>query len=89
MTQQGPEESLLLHGESEKIEAINQSFSPSQQTLRCSLVVISVAFLLASFKIYEDKGNLDPTQVRSFIVITTALALVLGLCFFVGPSFHI
>lgn len=84
MAQQEPEDTFLLHDRSQEIEAIKRSFSPSQQTLRWFLVVVSVTFHLASFKIYEDKDNLDSTQVRSFNVITTVLALVLGLCFFVS-----
>lgn len=46
---------------------------------------IFVAFVLATFKVYEDKGIITSAQKVRFNAVTTALSLGLGLNFFVSP----
>ena len=58
-------------------------FSFYQQILRLSLTILCVVFLLASLKIYQDKGNLTSTEVNTFNAISSCLALLIGLSFFV------
>ena len=66
---------------------IKASFSLRQQASRWLLSILCVAFLFASLKIYQDKGNLTPTQLDTFVALFTALPLLLGLAFFVSPIF--
>ncbi len=65
---------------------VKKSFSLVQQLSRWFLSVLCVAFLLASFGIYQNKGNLTSTQVNNFDAITTVLPLLLGLSFFVSVT---
>ena len=64
-------------------DTVKRSFSLYQQFLRLSLSILCVVFLLASLKIYQDIGNLTPTQVNTFYAISDSLALLLSLSFFV------
>lgn len=67
-------------------------FNSSQQTwrlffpqfLRWLITVFFVAFLLATLKIYQDKGNFSRQQKHIFNTIITALSLGLGINFFEG-----
>ena len=69
-----------------------QLFNSSQQTRKLFLsqsirwigTLIFVAFMLATLKIYHDKGNFSHDQKYTFNTIVTALSLGLGLNFFVG-----
>ena len=78
------EQRLLLDSNAEFVNDVKKSFSLFQQFSRWFLSVLCVALLLASFRIYQNKGNLTSTQVDSFNAITTVLPLLLGLSFFVS-----
>lgn len=51
---------------------------------RCLATTIFIAFILATFKIYENKKNFTSRQKTNFNIIVTALSLCLGLNFFVS-----
>lgn len=65
-------------------------FSSTQQTwrlffpqfIRWIITVIIVIFMLATLKLYENKGNFSLGQKHAFNTIITALSLGLGLNFF-------
>ncbi len=78
------EQRLLQDSNAEFVDDVKRSFSLVQQFSRWFLSVLCVALLLASFSIYQNKGNLTSTQVNSFDAITTVLPLLLGLSFFVS-----
>ena len=69
-----------------------QIFNSSQQTRKLFLsqsirwigTLIFVAFMLATLKVYQDKGNFSHDQKYAFNTIVTALSLGLGLNFFVS-----
>lgn len=54
------------------------------QVWRWFVTAAFVAIILATFKIYENKGNFTSAQKTNYYVITTALVLGLGLNFFVS-----
>lgn len=56
--------------------------------VRCLVTAIFVAFLLATLKIYQNKGYFASRQKINFNVIITALSLCLGLNFFVSHLAH-
>lgn len=56
--------------------------------IRCLATIVLIASLLATLKIYENKGNFTSHQKSNFNVIITALSLCLGLNFFVSHNFH-
>lgn len=76
------EQPLLLDSNAQYKHEVQQSFTRVQQFSRWFLSVLCVAFLLASLAIYQTKGILTSTQVKTFNAITTTLGLVLNLCFF-------
>jgi hypothetical protein len=88
MAMQEPRQPLLLESNARDID-VKRSFSLVQQFSRWLLSAVCVASLLASFKVYQVKGNLTSTQVTNFNAISTALALALGLCFFVSRPVEI
>ena len=57
-----------------------------RQSARWLVTVIFVSFVAITFKIYEKKGNVPPTQKSTFNAIITALILGLGLNFFVSHN---
>lgn len=57
--------------------------------VRCFVTAIFIAFVLATFKIYQTKGNFTSHQKTNFNVIVTALSLCLGLNFFVSHKTHV
>lgn len=69
-------------------------FQSSQQTRTLLLkgsvrwlgTAIFIVFVLVTLKIYESKGNITSTQEVNSNAISTALALGLGLNFFVSDS---
>ena len=80
------EQPLLLDSNAQYKHEVQQSFTRVQQFSRWFLSVLCVAFLLASLAIYQTKGILTSTQVKTFNAITTTLGLVLNLCFFVSMT---
>lgn len=54
--------------------------------VRCLATIALIAFVLATLKIYQNKGNFTSHQKTSFNVIITALGLCLGLNFFVSHT---
>lgn len=56
--------------------------------VRCLATIVLIASLLATLKIYQNKGNFTSHQKTNFNVIITALSLCLGLNFFVSHKFH-
>ena len=68
----------------EGADAVKQSFSLLQQSLRWVLSILCITFLLASLKIYQDLGNLNPTQINVYNAISGALQILLSLSFFVS-----
>lgn len=56
--------------------------------VRCLATIVLIASLLATLKIYQNKGNFTSHQKTNFNVIITALSLCLGLNFFVSHIFH-
>ncbi|MCJ1268370.1 hypothetical protein MMC22_008258 [Lobaria immixta] len=76
------EQPLLQDSNAQYKHEVQQSFTRVQQFSRWFLSVLCVAFLLASLAIYQTKGILTSTQVKTFNAITTTLGLVLNLCFF-------
>lgn len=71
-----------------------QLFNSSQQTRKLFLsqsvrwigTLIFVAFMVATLKVYQDKGNFSHDQKYAFNTIVTGLSLGLGLNFFVGQN---
>lgn len=57
--------------------------------VRCLITAIFVAFLLATLKLYENKGYFTSRQKINFNVIITVLSLCLGLNFFVSNIAHV
>lgn len=56
--------------------------------VRCLATTVFIAFVLATLKIYQKKGNFTSHQKTNFNVIITALSLCLGLNFFVSHKFY-
>lgn len=56
--------------------------------VRCLATIVLIAFLLATLKIYQNKGNFTSHQKTNFNIIITALSLCLGLNFFVSHKLH-
>ena len=86
---QNMERPLLAEADTHFGSEVRQSFSFFQQAFRWCLSLLCIAFLLATFRIHENKGNLTPRQAKTYNVITTALGLLLGLSFFVSLSFKV
>lgn len=55
--------------------------------VRCLATTVFIAFVLATLKIYQKKGNFTSHQKTNFNIIITALSLCLGLNFFVSHKF--
>ena len=75
-------------------EANSRPFSSAKQTrsLLRHLVwrwlgtVVLLILILATFEIYESKGNFPSGQKITYNVVITGLSLILGLNFFVSPD---
>jgi hypothetical protein len=61
----------------------------AKQIFRWLATVIIIAFVLATFRIYERKGPITSAQKVTFNIIQTALSLALGLNFFVSHHVHL
>ena len=62
--------------------------TPIIQAIWWLVTVIFCAFILATIRIYEQKGNFTNGQKHSFNTIITGLILALGLNFFVRHRFR-
>lgn len=88
---QGPDDNVSSNNPIPPIEPTNKAHSSRfNLVLFCKTFVrwlattIFIAFVLATLKIYQDKGNFTSHQKANFNVIITALSLCLGLNFFVS-----
>jgi hypothetical protein len=57
-------------------------------SFRWVLTVIFICLVVATVKIYQDKGVITRTQKNTFNMITVALSLGLGINFFVSQGAH-
>lgn len=55
---------------------------------RWLVTTIFIAFVFATLKIYQNKGNFSARQKTNFNVTITVESLCLGLNFFVSHKFH-
>lgn len=56
--------------------------------VRWLVTSIFIAFVFATLKVYQNKGNFSARQKTNFNVIITAESLCLGLNFFVSHKVH-
>jgi hypothetical protein len=78
-----------LHVHNVRVEYTRQSLPHFwKYSFRWVLTVIFICLVVATVKIYQDKGVITRTQKHTFNVITVALSLALGINFFVSQGAH-
>lgn len=78
-----------IHVHNTRVEYTGQTLPHVwKYSFRWVLTVIFICLVVATVKIYQDKGVITRTQKDTFNVITVALSLALGINFFVSQSAH-